>query len=237
MNKAANSPDLLRLAILGLLTGGGTYGAMRLGHDITTESQEPPKPKDQLQLTLPQSRVKQANEAGGYISPGQYLGALLAMGGGAAGGFVGASSIYNHFRNKQLDDEIHTHEKDYLSTLERARQQASMKVASANTPNVDAFLQGIIEKIGEDGIGFAKEAMFGVDIPSESVGEFAKHRAANLYDSAKNTNLGSALMATWLALAGGGAGLTYWMGKKLDNQKAQNKAESTLPQEVKLNLA
>ena len=223
MDKAANA-DLLRQALLGLLAGGGTYGALRLGREMGQAAQPPQKPKDELQITLPSSRMpKMGADAMDYIAgPAAFLGA-------GAGGFLGASKLYEMLKKKQIANEQQGVEQNYLHTLQQAHQKTA-----ASTPHIDKFLEGLIEKAGES---LKKDAMFGVDFPSEGVTDMVKHQGGNLLDSAAHSDIGSAGIAAWLAAALGTGGLTYGIAKNMDNNKKRNQERSQLPSEVRLNVA
>ena len=225
-----DASDLLRLALLGLLTGGGAYSGMRLMHDIPAAAKGPEKPKDQLELTLPSTRLpKTANDAGAH-SPLDYLLPLLAYGGGATGGFLGASSLYDKYRQHELDNKEQDVEKQYMHTL----QQAHSKVASVQTPNVDKFLEGLLSKVGEE---LQKEGFWGVDMPTEGPVDTLTHAGKGAMSGLAHTGLGSAAIAAWLTATLGAGGATYAIANKMDQQKKSNQEKTTLPSEIKLNVA
>ncbi len=205
--------------------GGGAYGGMRLLHDMGDAAKKPSPPKDELQLTLPSARIPKTAEEN---SPLNYLLPLLASGGGMAGGWMGASSLYDNHRQKKLKEEQDEVEKQYMHTL----QQAHNKVASLQTPLVDKFLEGVITKAGEQ----MKEAFGWGDLPSEGIGDTIKHQGSNMIHGAANSELGSAAIATWLAAAMGTGGLTYGIARNMDKNKQKNRESTTLPQDIRLNV-
>lgn len=226
MDKEAS--DLLRLALMGLLSGGGTYGALRLMNDIPEAAKGPKKPKNELELTLPASRIPKTASA--EHSPMDYLLPLLAYGGGAGAGFMGSSKLYDMYRRKQLENKEKDIEGQYLQTL----QQAHQKVASTDTPNVDNFLNGLLSKVGEElqKEGFLWENNISPENPLDTISNQGKH----LIHGAANTELGSAAIAAWLTATLGAGGATYAIARKMDEQKEKNQARTNLPNEIKLNV-
>lgn len=227
MDKEAS--DLLRLALLGLLTGGGTYGAMRLGRDIPNAGAKPERPKDELSLTLPSARLPKMAAQDIEHNFSEYLNPVLAWGGGAAGGFLGASKLYELYKQKQLAAKNKQVEQQYIQTL----QQAHHKVAEAKTPLVDQFLIGLLEKAGES---VQKEGMWGVDFPTEGPLDTIGHQARNAAESFSKSNMGSAGIAAWLLTALGSGGATYALGRKMDKNKQEAQQKTQLPSEIKLNV-
>lgn len=230
MQKEATT-DLLRLALLGMLTGGGAYGAMRLARDIPEAAKKPEKPKDQLNLTLPSARLgKQGNAPDAHFM--DYLGPALGYGGGAVGGFMGASKLYEVFKKKQLEEDNKKVEAEYLKALQAAHQ----KVAETQTPLIDEFLKGVLTKAGEE---LKKESSFGFlpDMPTAGPIDTIGHLGQAGAEGFSKTRLGSAAIAAWLLAAMGSGGATYWLGKKMDKNKQENNQRTTLPSEIKLNAA
>lgn len=225
MNKEAS--DLLRLALLGMLAGGGTYGGMRYMHDLNKDSEPPKKDRNELELTLPAARIpKFANDT----SVGDYFWPPVAFGGAAVGGFYGASKLYDHYRKKQLEQKIKTVEQQYLDTL----QQAHLKTASCGeTPLIDRFLEGLTNKIAEE---MKKEALFDVGIPTSGPLEMAGSGFRNALDWAGDTDVGKMGKAGWLLTALLGGGATYAIAKRMDKQKEHAKEQSNIPTEIKLNV-
>lgn len=228
--------DLLRLALLGLLTGGGAYAGGRLISDMGRAASKPEKPKDELEITLPSSRLpKVANDEATTAT--DHLLKLLAFGGGATGGFVGASHLYDKFRQSQIKTQQQKVEDNYLKTL----QQAHQKVAETQTPLIDQFLEGILSKTGEElqkqsfDLHALKESL-NTPIHSESLSTFAKTQGGNLMEGAANSGLGSSAIAAWLVGTLGAGGATYAIANRLDKQKQQSKAQTTLPQEINLRV-
>lgn len=224
------SSSLLHKALLGLLIGGGTYGGMRLLADIPKTFQKTEKPKSELELTLPAARMPKLAQDHSAIR--DYLLPLLAWGGGGAAGFLGASKLYDIHQQNQLKKREQGVEDEYL----RALQQAHQKVAALQTPNIDKFLEGLIEKTGEV---LQKEALNFSDpgIPAEGIGEFITNRAANVAHGVANTELGSAAIAAWLLGTLGTAGATYALANRMDQNKQKNKEQTMLPHDIRLNVA
>lgn len=229
MNKEAS--DLLRMALLGLLTGSGAYGAMRLARDIPNAAKGPEKPKNELELTLPSARIpKTAEDEHSAIK--DYLLPLLAGGGGVVGGFLGTSKIYSTVRQKELKDKEKAVEDNYLHTL----QQAHQKVAEFKTPHIDEFLTGLVGMSGET---FNKTAWVpgGVDMPSEGPIDMITHGGKAALHGLADTSIGSGAIAAWLVATLGAGGATYAIANKMDKQKQHNRDRTTLPSEIKLSVA
>lgn len=222
MDKQADT-DILRHALLGMLMGGGAYGGLRLMHDISGAAQKPQKSKDELEITLPASRLpKTAAEAMDYLAP------FIASSAGATGGFLGASKLYELMKKKQMAHEQKQVEDQYMQTL----QQAHQKVGSVQTPLIDKFLEGLITKVGED---LNKQGFMGPDIPTEGITDTIKHQGGKLLDSAAHSDLGAGIIAAWLGTALGAGGLTYSIARNMDKNKAKAKENSALPSEIRLN--
>jgi hypothetical protein len=227
MDKEAT--DLLHLALLSLLTGGGAYAGARGIKDLMGDNKPAEPDKNELNITLPSSRLpKTANDE---TSVGSYFTPALTGVLGLTGGFMGASKLYEHIKKKQLDNQMKQTEQGYLKAL----QDAHTKVGSVKTPNVDAFLSGLIEKAGEalEKEGFVTPEFLG----NEGLGDVAGHQAKNMMNSFFGTEVGKMTGAAMLmsALASGGA--TYGIAKKLDNDKEKAKEQTTLPTDVKLHIA
>jgi len=220
MDKEAS--DLLRLALAGLLTGGGAYAGLRLAHDVNNATKKPEKPKNQLDVALPESRIK-----AGEHNWQEYFWPAVAAGGGVAAGWTGASKAYNHIKKKEVDNDVKSKEKDYLNTL----QKVHSKVASLETPHVDKFLEGFLSKIGES---IQKEGFAGVDFPSEGFVDTLKHQSTNAWEGFNKSQMGSAAIAAWLLTSLGGAGATYHLANRMDKQKEEAKKEQSMPTEVNL---
>jgi hypothetical protein len=219
MDKQAN--DMLRQALLGMLMGGGAYGGMRLLADMNNATKPPKKPKDELELTLPASRLPKVADDHSYMD---YLAPMLAGSAGATGGFLGASKLYEMHRQKQLQEQQQKAEQEYMMSL----QHAHSKVASVSTPCIDKFLEGLITKVGEE---IAKEAnMF----PDEDTFDIAGHQISKGLDSVAHSRVGSAGIAAWIAAALGAGGLTYGIARNMDRNKAKSNEQSTYPSEIRL---
>ena len=226
MDKEAT--NLLNIALLSLLTGGGAYAGARGIKDLVAGNKPEEPDKNELNITLPSSRMpKVANEETGI---GSYFNPALTGVLGLTGGFMGASKLYEHIKKKQLDDQMKQTEQGYLKAL----QDAHTKVGSVQTPNTDAFLVGLIEKAGEclEKNGFVSTDFLG----NEGVGDVIGHQSKNMLNSFFGTEVGKMTGAAMLmsALASGGA--TYGIAKKLDNDKAKAKEQTTLPTDVKLHI-
>jgi len=221
--------DLLNLALLSLLAGGGAYGGMRLAKDLPNEGKKPAKPTDQLDITLPASRMpKVANDT---TTIGSYFWPTVAGAGGLAGGFLGASSIYEHLKKKQLEKQMQQTQGDYMSAL----QQAHQKVASIQTPHTDKFLEGLFSKIGQviEKEGWVQPEFLGGEGPIDVLAHQTKNLGSHFFNSEPGKMTGAAMLLA--ALASGGA--TYGIAKKLDKDKEDIKNQSTLPTDVNLHIA
>ena len=243
--------QLIQTALASLLVGGGTYGAMRGMRDIGG----PPAPEpnaNELEVTLPSSKVPkpmlqhnkvaETVEDTSNMSPGQLLlqGGLkyglpaLAVGGGLYGGFQGASKLYDHFEGKKIEDSQEQAKQQYLQALQRA----SVKVGSLNTPNVDKFLTGFIEKVGEQGVlGNIARAIGG---EAQAAGK----KLLDLFgDGVHNSSKWMANQdLTGLTMAGVGlgtlgvAGGTSYLAHRMDQNKEDAKRKTQLPTEIRLNV-
>jgi len=223
------SSDLLRLALLGMLTGGGAYGGLRLLSEAGKAAE--PKTKknpNELELTLPSSRMpKMASDEHSALN---ILLPMLASGGGMAGGFLGASKLYDLYRDRQIKKKEKGVEKEYMTALENARQ----KVGELSTPHIDEFLTGLLSKAGE---AIEKQALWGVDMKPEGFMDTIANQGKHAIEGFSNTGIGSAALAAWLTAALGAGGATYAIANRMDSQKEKNKERMSLPSEVKLKLA
>jgi hypothetical protein len=236
-----NDTSLLNQALVSMLIGGGGYAALRGMHDLSGASK--PKPLDnEIELTLPSTRIpKEKMAEGPSLLEDMVEGAkpfalpVLAIGGGLYGGFRGASGIYNHFANKDIDNEKEQVKNDYLAALQRA----STKVGSINTPNVDNFIGGLLDKIAEETglLGYLGNTVGkGIGDAAHKTWEGAKNMGSGLmHDAAKSEPVGLvAGLASLLALGSGGA--TYYLANRMDQNKEDNNRKTTLPTEIRLNV-
>lgn len=236
------SVDLLNLALLSLLTGAGTYAGGRGIHDLVNKNKPKEEDPSTLNITLPEARMPKHASASveDYISP------ILTGALGIGGGFFGASGLYEHFKKKQLKNQLSEVEKNYLNTL----QQAHQKTAEAETPHVDNFILGMLSKIGEalekhpevldilkkDDIN--KLAWESPDfMGSEGFTDALVHQTQNAKDSFFNTDLGKATAAAMLLTGMGGAGLTFSTARHLDNKDDDLKRKTTLPTDIRLHVS
>jgi hypothetical protein len=223
--------DLLNLALLSLITGGGAYAGMRGIKDLATEGKPAEKPKNELEITLPASRIpKMASDETGVNS--YFLPAVTGIL-GLGGGFMGASSLYEKIKKKHLENQLQNTEHDYLKTLEQART----KLGSIKTPATDAFLTGLFDAIGS---GLKKEGFFdtsnteflGKDGPLATGANQIKHMGNAFFDTEIGKMSGAAMLLT--ALLGGGA--TYGIAKKMDDDKENLKSQQNLPTDIRLHV-
>ena len=124
----------------------------------------------------------------------------LAIGGGLYGGFRGASALYDHFSNKDIDAEKEDVKNNYLAAL----QKANTKVGSLATPNVDNFIGGLLDKLAqEEDVGL-------FDLITGTIGDKIKHYGDQALQGAGD--LGDKAMKSIVnskpaGLAAGGLGL------------------------------
>lgn len=227
MDKQAT--DLLNIALLSLLAGGGAYAGARGVKDLVNDHQQPEPDKNELNITLPASRVpKVASEetsVGSYFNPAA-TGIL-----GLAGGFMGASKLYEHLKKKQLDNEMQQTQQSYMKAL----QDAHTKVGSVSTPNIDNFFTAIIEKVGES---LQKTALVDPSfLGSDGIGDFAGNMGRKGFNAFFDTEVGKLTGAAMLMSALGSGAATYGIAKKLDNDKEKSKEQTSLPTDVRLHLA
>jgi hypothetical protein len=220
-----NNQDLLHLALASLLTGGAGYAGMRFARDLPQVASVPEKPKNQLDITLPEARMpKMANDESAFRA---YVLPALVGGGGLTAGFTGASSLYEHFKRKQLEGHISDVEQNYLNAL----QQAHGKIAS-ETPLIDNFLKGYITKCGEDLSKIANQ----VGMYNTPISDIIQGTGESAWDGFKGTTVGKAIIGGALLTLLGSAGATYGIGKRMDQNKAQTNMQTTLPTDIKVNV-
>ncbi len=118
--------------ILSLLAGGGAYSAAR-GVKSFINSLQPKKKDDSLEVMLPQHRIKTALSAETH----QFLDPSLALIGGGAAGFLGASKLYELVKKHQQANELKDSEKEYVRALSHTQKSAE------ETPLVDMFCAGM----------------------------------------------------------------------------------------------
>lgn len=226
MDKEAT--DLLNLALLSLITGGGVYAGARGLKDLS-KGPEDEENKNELNITLPAARMPKTAEEDTSI--GTYFNPAITGILGLTGGFMGASKLYEHLKKKQLDAEMDKTQKDYMSAL----QQAHTKVSSCKTPNVDSFLEGLINKAGEE---LSKTAYVTPEfLNGEGPADLVGHQTKNLFSSFFDSDLGKMTGATMLLSALGSGAATYGIAKKMDNDKEKAKKQTNLPTDVRLSIA
>jgi len=208
---------LLRTALTGLLVGGGAYSALRLAHDIPNTAKGERKSNSELDVPIPKSVIKKNAENGEWTS--NYLYPALAGIGGAAAGWGGTSAIYEHMKRKAMEKELAKQENEYMSTL----QQIHNKMGSEfpETPCVDRFLEGVIEKLAS------------VNIDDISGGGF-QQPFKNAWNGAWHSDIGQKVLTAAALLALGTGAATYGLARKQDAQKEKAKEESTFPDTVNL---
>ena len=247
-----NETDLLNTALVSLLVGGGTYAGLRGIRDIGG----PPKPKtldNELEITLPSSRIPkpQPNQGMKYANDGfdpnagksilEILGRnaaewslpVVASAGGLYGGFRGASALYDHYQNKQIDNEKDEVKNNYVNAL----QHAGTKVGSINTPNVDKFLEACMDKTAESMFGHIAGMVGGgmKDVAHNTYESFKDGANETMKDVAGSAPVG--LAAGTAALLGlGTMGTTYYLANRLDENKEEAKRKSNIPTEIRLNV-
>lgn len=225
------SIDLLNLALLSLLAGGGTYAAARGVKDLGQEIM-PHKPEtNELEITLPKSRMpaalpkqKMGTDFSDMVMP------PIAAGAGAYGGFHLASKIYEKLKERSLLKQKDKVEQDYLSTL----MHAHSKVAEVQTPHIDSFLEGIVSNLG---VALEKAAWTNPDFVTDGgILDVPSGVATNAAHGFMNSNMGKMTGATMLLTALMGAGLTYGTAKRMANKEDEREHKSAIPQDVRLRL-
>ncbi len=242
MNKVAvDDTNYLNLALLSALMGGGLYAGARGLKDITREGSPPPTQKNELEVTLPSSRMPTHQMAmpkfaedptighALWENTKQYLYPTLVGGAGLYGGFKGTSALYDMYANHNIDVEKEKVKQEYLKSL----QQANQKLGSVKTPLVDEFLLACIDKMGEE-------------IPqpqAEGLSEYPKELWNGLKGWGHSLGLGAAnqpitgMTGAGLGLALlGSAGATYYIANRMDQNREENKQRTTLPTEIRLNV-
>jgi hypothetical protein len=211
--------NLLRTALTGLLIGGGGYGAFRLAHDIPKAAKGDQKDNNELDIPIPKAVIKKNATDGDWAS--NYLYPALAGVGGAAAGWGGASAIYEHMKRKAMEKDLAKQEEQYMATL----QQIHNKMGSEfpETPFVDKFLEGVIEKLAGSGISMDDISGGGWQQPLK-----------NAWNGAWNTDIGQKVLTAAAILALGTGAATYGLAHKQDAEKEKAKQESTFPDTVNL---
>jgi hypothetical protein len=229
---------LLSLAVKSLMAGGGAYAGLRYMDTLRNASTQPQKDKNELEITLPAARMP---KMGGYE---EYLYPALVGGLGAAGGFQGASALYEHIKKKQIADKLKEVENNYLTALSQAHQ----KIGSVNTPHIDKFLTGFITKLAgpldflknfypEEGFIEGAKRLLPGEVPSAGIGAHMHGGIKNLYDGIAGTTLGKAGLASAIITALIGGGASYHIANNMDKAKNEANRQTTLPTEIKLNVA
>lgn len=223
--------DLLNLALLSLLAGGGTYAGARGIKDLAHEI-NPPKPEtNELEITLPKSRMPQPpmkSKMGMEFS--DMVATPIVAGGAAFGGFHLASKLYEKLKEKKLTAEKDKVEKDYLSTL----MSAHSKVAESKTPYIDSFLDGLISKLGSE---MEKEGYVSPDFATDGgitdvPGGLLSAGANKFMHSDMGKMTGAGMLLTALM----GAGLTYGTAKKMTDKEDEREHKSNIPSDIRLRL-
>lgn len=221
--------DLLNLALMSMLMGAGGYGGMRLLKDLPDQAVPPEKPKNELNITLPSTRMPKLAETSAF---NDYVVPTLTGLGGAGLGFFGASGIYERLKKKQIENQMSQVQQDYLNTL----QQAHSKVAETNTPLIDNFIKGLISKVGEE---LQKSAYWGEGyVPTDFIQNQGTYGpiGQKAFEALTDNNIGHLTKATMALLAIGSTGAAYGIAKKMDQNRAESKEQSTLPTDVKLHV-
>lgn len=239
-----NDTSLLNTALVSLLIGGGGYSALRGINDLSGANK--PKPLDnEIEITLPSSRVpkEKIGAEEGFLNTlmqnanQSTILPALAVGGGLYGGFRGASALYDHFANKDIDNEKEEVKNNYLAAL----QKANTKVGSLDTPNVDSFIGGLLDKIAqEDEVGLLGLLAGTAGDKLKSVGQQAWDGAKGLGNATMNSLAKSepaGLAAGAMGLLGlGAAGTTYYLANRMDQNKEEANRKTNLPTEIRLNV-
>lgn len=241
--------QLLHTALASLLVGGGTYAGMR-GIRNLTHGNKPFKAENELEVTLPSSRIPKPNQ-NKYANDGdldnQSLWSVIgnsaarsalpiAVGAGSLyAGFRGASGIYDHFQNKQIDEDKEKVKTDYLKAL----HHAGTKVGSVNTPFVDKFIEGCIDKVGgsnllANGLRWLKEGPVGGSVSSAWDG--VKDGFNSAAKGAVNSEAGSIGLGAMALLGAGAAGTTYYLANRMDENKEEARRKTNIPTEIRLNV-
>lgn len=239
MQKKADS-NYLNMALASLLTGGGIYAGARALKDLNTTLNPTDPTQNELNITLPKSRIPKKVDVGGvdkyanamvdWLNGGmEYLAPTAIGAGGVYAGFKGAQGIHSAIKNKSINDEQEAAKQEYLKSL----QMAAHKTASykADTPNVDAFIRGIVEKqanaLTED--WSIMDSLGGI---GKSVGEGAKYLGNKFIHSEPGKLSAAAVMGT----TGASALATYYLANRMDRNKAEAQNKSNIPTEVKLHV-
>lgn len=189
---APNSSLLETFAASGALGAGG-FATLRLLQDIMSAAQRkhgPGEDENTLTVDLPRNMMPpymaqmQQQQAPAMTPPpaplnkqaGDNLNKIMAILGGAPLGFMGAKTVYDKFKQYQLQQELDLANQRYMQTMESFRppleedqnQMSAPKYASEETPTVDAFCEKLAEELNKEsgiweGLKNAVPASLGMD--------------------------------------------------------------------------
>ena len=130
--------DLLKLLLAGTLGGAGVYAVPRLASSLSTNA-FPSSPKSNtMEITLPRQQLEKisSNPLIDVLGDGAgLLGPVLAVGTSGYAGYKGMSSLYDHLKEKQINDQISQERNKYIASLHASMQpkEAMHKEASEHT--------------------------------------------------------------------------------------------------------
>ena len=210
--------QLLQLALASLLTGGGTYAGLRALRDLPSQGAEPEKPRNLLEITLPESRMPKL--AADWLD--DWLVPALVGGGGLVGGYAGTGAIYEAMKKKHIENQLKKTENEYMQTLQAANQ----KLGELKTPLTDQFLEGMLNKFAEE---ISKEATANSTHTGRDI-------LSGWWDQFSHSDWGAPALAglALTALLSGGA--TYHIANNLGKKQKEVKQQTTLPTDISLNV-
>lgn len=225
-------PGTLNTFLLSALLGGGLYGGGRLIRDIGNNLQKPTTPADELQLTLPKARLPQTMSKMGSLM--ENAAPIMAGAVGMPLGFLGASSIYELIKKRQMDAEQQRVQQNYLSQLGKNQQKFAEE-----TPLTDEFCAGMMDKNAEglfsdvlDPVGALGRGLGGaIGAVGSGAVDKGKELGSKILNSGPAKDLGTLLLLSTL----GFGGATYALGRRSDLNHREQQRNMVLPSTVKIN--
>lgn len=231
MSSSAGHSDMsnLNLALLGLLTGAGTYAGLRGYRNITNQAAKPQQDANTLEVTLPKSKIPTGVDKEGSDFLENSLNVVLPGASAIAGmygGFKGMQGLNSYFANNAVDAEKEKVKKEYLAALQRVANKTA--AAAEETPLVDSFIMGLISKKA------TQTDMW--DNLAHSMGTTVKGGLNQASDSMLNSDLAKYIGGGGIGLAGASALATYYLANRIDKNKAEAQRKTNIPTEIKLNV-
>ena len=211
------------LFALSALVGGTGYGATRSISSVLSNLRNKPKENGNT-LTLPvmeNAQLPQVEKVSNTITEG-VMSDLERAGAGVAGlgaGWLGARSIYNTLKQKQLDAEAKKHEEERNNILADLSKKGS-ELDTSKYPNTEAFCAGVMKVANGPSIG--EVLQHGVSKAIPAIGNTLDAASGGMVHHAL-----ASLVAVGLLSAGG----TYAASKAMENR---NDSQNRIPTQIKV---